>query len=114
MTVHSFPIPPSANRYWRHYRGRTVVSDAAKQYKQTLAMLARCDGVTMLSGPVAVTLRVYRARRSGDLDNFAKVTLDAMAGTFYRNDAQVTELHMYLGDDRHQPRIEVEVTSCRG
>lgn len=108
-----YPLPPSANRYWRYYRGRTVVSDEAKQYKETIRMLARCDGVRPLTGPVRVDLAVYRARKSGDLDNFAKIALDAMQQVFYENDSQVVELHMRLADDRHEPRIEVEVTSCR-
>lgn len=108
-----FPLPPSANRYWRHYRGRMVVSDEAAAYKQTLAMLARCDGVTKLTGPVAVTVAIYRARKSGDLDNFLKVLLDALQGVFYDNDAQIRELCATLHDDRHDPHCEVSVRSCR-
>ena len=113
MTVHSFPLPPSANKYWRLARGRLIVSDEAKEYKRAVAMLARVDGVKLLTGPVRLTIKVFRARKSGDLDNRIKILADCLQGIFYENDAQVTELHAYLGDDKHQPRIEVEVTSCR-
>jgi Holliday junction resolvase RusA-like endonuclease len=113
VTMHRFPLPPSANKYWRLAKGRLIVSDEARRYKTTLQMLARCDGAKMLSGPVAVTLRVFRARKSGDLDNKIKCLLDSMEGVFFTNDAQVKELHAYLDDDRFDPRIEVEVTSGR-
>lgn len=113
MTVHSFPLPPSANRYWRLAKGRLIVSDEARRYKAAVAMLARCDGVKLLSGPVRLTLRVFRARKSGDLDNRIKILGDALQGVFYANDAQVVEIHATLHDDKFDPRIEVEVTSCR-
>lgn len=111
--TYRYPLPPSANRYWRHYRGRTVVSDEARQYKQTLAMLAKVDQVQLLTGPVAVTMRVFRARRAGDLDNRLKVLLDAMQNVFYENDSQVVEIHASLHDDKHDPRVEVSVQSLR-
>lgn len=111
--TYRYPVPPSANRYWRHYRGRVVASDEAQRYKQTVAMLARCAGVRPLSGPVAVEVAVYRARRAGDLDNFLKVLCDALQGVFYDNDAQIREIHATLHDDRHDPRVEVVVKSAR-
>ena len=113
MTRHSFPLPPSSNRYWRNFRGRMVISAEAVDYKTTVRMLANCDQVTQLAGPVAVTVWVYRERRSGDLDNRLKILLDALQGVFYANDSQVRELHAYLADDCHQPRVEVEVKSQR-
>ena len=67
----------------------------------------------MLSGPVALELHVYRERRSGDLSNRIKIIEDALQGVLYENDSQVVELHAYLHEDRHAPRIEIEVTSCR-
>lgn len=111
--AYRYPLPPSANRYWRHYRGRVVVSDEAKQYKQMLAMLAKVDQVTPLTGPVVLTVAVYRERKAGDLDNRLKVLLDALQGTFYENDSQIRELHATLHDDKQDPRVEVAVASLR-
>jgi len=110
--THSLPLPPSSNRYWRNYHGRMVVSDEATAYKTTVAMLAKCDRVTQLSGPVTVTVHVYRERQAGDLDNRLKVLFDAMQGVFFKDDAQVREIHAYLAEDRHNPRVEVEVASA--
>lgn len=112
--MHRFPLPPSANRYWRLAKGRLIVSTEAQDYKTTVAMLARCARVAMLTGPVKLTVAIYRERKSGDLDNFLKVLLDALQGVFYANDAQIRELHASLHEDRHEPRCEVTVTDARG
>jgi len=108
-----YPLPPSANKYWRYARGKVYVSSEAKNYKTTVAMLARVDGAKVLTGPVAVEVAIYRARKSGDLDNFLKILIDALQGVYYRNDSQIREIHATLHDDRHEPRCEVSVTSCR-
>lgn len=111
--VHRFPLPPSANRYWRYAGGKVYTSDEARSYKHVVAMLARADGVTQMTGPVVLSVAIYRARKAGDLDNFLKILIDALQGVFYRNDAQITEIHATLHDDRHEPRAEVNVTSSR-
>lgn len=90
-----------------------VVSDEARSYKIAFKMMARCSSPrpAVLTGPVAVELNVFRDRKSGDLDNRIKICLDAMEGVFFENDSQVRELHAYLHEDRHDPRVEVTVTS---
>ena len=103
------PLPVSANRYWRNYRGRTVVSAEAKDYKMAVCLQAQHRGVRPFAGPVAVYLRVYRARKSGDLDNSIKVLLDALCGVAYADDKQIVELHSWRFDDPRNPRVEVEV-----
>ena len=110
--MYRFPLPPSANKYWRYVRGRVIVSSEAQDYKTTVAMLARCARVKLLTGPVRVSVAVYRARKSGDLDNFLKILLDALQGVFYVNDSQVVEINASLHDDRHEPRVEVAVQTA--
>ncbi len=109
---YSYPLPPSSNRYWRVYRGRPVVSEEAREYKALLKTLAHRDCVEQLDGPVAVYVKVYRARKAGDLDNFLKVLLDSMQGVFYANDNQVFELHALLRNDKNRPRVEVRHEPC--
>lgn len=103
------PLPPSANRYWRTYRGHTVVSADAKAYKAGVWLQAQHVGFEPFAGPVVVYLHVYRARKAGDLDNFAKVTLDALRGVAYQDDDQIVELHLWRHDDKANPRVEIEV-----
>ena len=107
------PVPPSANRYWRHYAGRTVVSAGARAYKAGVALVAQHAGMRPFAGPVAVYLHVYRARKAGDLDNSAKVLLDALQGVAYNDDAQIVELHLYRHDDKANPRVEVEIRTVQ-
>ena len=103
------PLPPSGNRYWRHYNGRTVVSDAAKAYRHGVMLQAQAHNLRPFAGPVAVYVRVYRARKAGDLDNFKKVLYDALQGVAYNDDDQIVEEHAWRYDDKDNPRVEVEV-----
>jgi crossover junction endodeoxyribonuclease RusA len=103
------PMPPSANRYWRNYRGVTVVSDEAKAYKCAAGYSAKQQGARVLSGSVSIVIDVFRGRRSGDLDNRLKVALDALKGIAYHDDSQVVEIHARRFDDKGNARIEVSV-----
>lgn len=95
-----YPVPP--------YRRRDVGA-----YKEMVTMLAKCDGVRPLTGPVAVTVALYRERKSGRLSDRLMCLLDAMQGVFFENAAQIRELHATLHEDRHDPRVEVAVQSAR-
>jgi len=108
--VFVLPLPPSANRYWRMVNGHMTVSAEAKAYKTSAGWAAKVAGIDVLEGAVAVTLRVYRAQKSGDLDNRIKVILDSLKGVAWGDDSQVTELHAYRYDDKTNPRVEVEIT----
>jgi Holliday junction resolvase RusA-like endonuclease len=70
-----------------------------------------CGRFAISDGQVAVTLRVYRPRKSGDLDGRIKIVLDALQGVAYRDDSQVVALHAYRFDDKARPRVEVEVAA---
>lgn len=108
----TLPFPPSANRYWRMFRNRMTVSAEARAYQLEVffQVVEGHDGIPQpIDGPVAVTLRVYRPRRSGDLDNRLKVVLDAMQGLLYHDDSQIVELHAHRFDDPDCPRVEVDV-----
>jgi len=80
------PFPPSANHYYRRGRGRTHISAAGREYRQTVQDLLRFSRrPPTITRPVAVHLCLTPpdgARR--DLDNFEKPLLDAltMAGVW--------------------------------
>lgn len=109
----TLPLPPSANRYWRHSRGITHLSSEARAYRRMVAKTFMAiplkDRRGPLSGPVRLTLRVYRARKAGDLVNFEKVLSDSLQGLAFRNDSQIAEAHLYRFDDKLRPRVEVLV-----
>jgi Holliday junction resolvase RusA-like endonuclease len=102
-------LPPSANRYWRYGPNGVHVSEEAENYKAGVKWKALHQHMTPMAGNVAVYVNVYRAQRRGDLDNYAKVLCDSLNGAAYHDDSQVAELHMWLHDDKDNPRVEVEI-----
>lgn len=104
------PYPPSANRYWRHARGRTYLSADALAYREAVGWQCQTHRIAPQTGPVVLTLRYYRPARRGDLDNRLKQLLDSLQGHLFNDDAQVVEIHAYQADDKHNPRVEVECT----
>lgn len=111
MTIRlTLPPPISANRYWRTFRNRTVVSAEAKTYKTAVGWIARAAVDEPITQPITITLHWFRPAKRGDVDNAIKVTLDALNGIVYADDSQVVELHAYRHDDKHNPRVEVEVS----
>jgi crossover junction endodeoxyribonuclease RusA len=107
----TLPYPPSANRYLRVFRSRTVLSAEAKQYKRTVGAILAKAGWKPTSGPIAYTANVYRPLKSGDLDNRLKVLGDALTGFAWVDDKQVVELHAYRHDDKDNPRVEMEIVA---
>ena len=107
--TYTLPLPPSANRYWRMFRGRVITSSEAQNYRAAVAALLYQYHVEPLTGAVCVSISVYRQRKAGDLDNRIKIVLDALQGICYIDDKQVTELHAFMFDDRQHPRCIVDV-----
>lgn len=105
----TLPYPPSANRYWRMVRNHPVVSKDARAYKDGAGMVARHHGMAPFTGPVALTVHLYRPQRSGDLSNRIKILEDALNGISWQDDSQIVELHAYLHDDKANPRAEIEI-----
>lgn len=105
----TLPMPPSANRYWRTSRdGRVYVSDEAKTYKSRVRLDTAAEP---LEGDLTITVKVYRAQKTGDLDNRLKVLFDALKGLAFSDDRQIAEIHAYRFEDKRDPRVEVEVSN---
>lgn len=103
----TLPFPPSANRYWRIFRGRAVKGKDAMEYKAAVNNL--CADFRACIGDVIVRLDFYRPRKSGDLDNRIKILLDALQGSVYVDDKQIVEIHARRFDDKKNPRVEVRI-----
>lgn len=103
----TLPYPPTGNLYWRHFRGRVVVSSQARKYREMVRLLG--SRIEPLKGAVEVSVDVHRPRRIGDLDNALKVLLDALRGIAYVDDKQVVAIHARRYDDKQDPRAEVTV-----
>lgn len=108
----TLPYPPSVNRYWRQWQGRTLLSAEARKYKNAAAIIARAAGMRPISGPVVLSIDFYRPRKRGDCDNLFKAQLDSLRGIAYADDDQVVEIHARRFDDKSNPRAEVTVTQA--
>jgi crossover junction endodeoxyribonuclease RusA len=110
--IFTLPVPPSANRYWRVWNNRIVVTDEARAYKQEISLLLRA--CIPLEGDVSVNFTVFRPRMKGDLDNYNKILFDALQGLCYYNDSQIVEIHSYRKDDKVNPRVEILISRPEG
>ena len=104
------PLPPSVNHYLVGTgRGGKALTPEARNWIAAAELAIYHAHLVRYAGPVAVTMHVYRERKAGDLDNRIKLTLDALNGHAWADDAQVVELHAYRRDDAANPRVEVEI-----
>jgi hypothetical protein len=104
----TLPEPPSANRWWRKFRNRMVLSPEARVYKSDVCKAHRRAEIR---GDIAVNVTWYRGRKSGDLDKRLGVVLDALQGVAYATDAQITSLTARRIDDARNARVVVTVQS---
>lgn len=72
-------------------------------------MICLAAKVRPIDGPVSVSFRAYRPRKSGDLDNIFKAIFDGIKGHVWQDDRQIVEIHAYRDDDKANPRVEIEV-----
>ena len=64
----------------------------------------------MLAGDVRLRVTLYLGtRRKADIDNFHKLSLDALTGVVYADDSQIAALHVERAYDKDDPRIMIEV-----
>jgi crossover junction endodeoxyribonuclease RusA len=102
-------VPPSVNSYVRHSRGRHYVTREAKAFKEAVAILARGQTTRGDGYWIGIAIFLGKAQR-GDLDNFAKVVLDALVkAAVIDSDAKVEELTLKKARDWQNPRTEITV-----
>ena len=73
--------------------------EAKSQWKQPI-----------LTGDISVSITLYfGTKRRADLDNFNKLSLDALTGIVYEDDSQIAKLQLVRGYDKARPRIEITI-----
>ena len=105
----TIPYPPSANRYWRMFRGRMTVSAEAKAYKMGVRCKLLAAGFRPQEGEVSVCVDIYRPARKGDLDNCLKVLLDSLSGVVWVDDSQIVEIVAKRFEGKERPRAELRI-----
>lgn len=107
----TLPEPPSSNRYYRTFHNRVVRSAEANKYRADVWAIVRREKLELAfpEATIRVEMRWYRSRKSGDLDNRAKVALDALNGLIWTDDKQIVELHLYRYEAPREGRLEMTV-----
>jgi crossover junction endodeoxyribonuclease RusA len=84
------PVPKQRPRV---VNGRAFTPAETREAEKRIAWVARAAGWTPLDGRLAVALEfVCASNVRGDLDNLAKLALDALNGIAWRDDKQVVRL----------------------
>jgi crossover junction endodeoxyribonuclease RusA len=115
----NLPWPPSVNRIWKTTsKGGWYSTKEAKEYRISVTYLAIAAGIrnSFPSGNVRVCLFVYPPdKRKIDLDNRAKVILDALQDAkVYNNDSQIKILHMEMLEVRKGGFVTVIINKLDG
>lgn len=118
----TLPVPPSINHQYATVNGRRLLSSTSRFYKahvgrQIWAALVQSPHRAplmkqLLSKPLALSIHFYFTtplRR--DVDGGLKITQDAICEGLGINDNRIIETHLYKRVDKHQPRIEVSLTT---
>lgn len=92
------PMPPSANRYWRHVAGMVYVSQEAREYRDLVKWISAGADVKLRTCNVGLSVTVYRVHKRGDIDNYLKVLLDALQGVMYDDDKRIKEVSVKIVD----------------
>jgi Holliday junction resolvase RusA-like endonuclease len=104
------PFPPSVNKLFPTGKdGRRHLSKEGQDFKKEAQIAMVKQNAPYFEGSLSITLKLYRPRKSGDIDNFNKGLFDSMKGICFEDDKQIVELHIYRLDDKQCPRVEIEM-----
>lgn len=113
FTVEGNPRPKERPRFGR---GRGYTTQATRDAESRVASSFRSNlGIrhtieTPVTGPLKVRLRFFRdTMRRVDLDNLAKIPLDALNELAWKDDSQIMSLIASKHLDRDNPRTEIEL-----
>lgn len=101
------PEPPSANRWWRKFRNRMVLSAEARAY---IRLVRATIPARLHAGPVELAVEWHRGAKRGDLDKRLGIIQDALQGVLVRNDAQVTRIVASRHEAPGHAHLRVRVT----
>lgn len=97
----------------RFYNGHAITPARTRAYEKLVSEVAAKHCLAQEWVPLEcdydVKLTVYRARRTGDVENFAKSVLDGMNKIVYPDDRHVASIYVIRFEDKAAPRVEVEV-----
>jgi Holliday junction resolvase RusA-like endonuclease len=102
-------VPSKSNSY--RIAGRFMYkTKALKDYEASFVDQCKIYKDANLEGNIRINLKVYYPNRKSDLDGVTKAVLDLLQKVnAFDNDNKVTELFLYKGLDKENPRIEFTI-----
>ncbi len=113
MITLDLPFPPSVNHYYRHFRGRTLISREGRAFRKRVCSILAARGMRPVGGPLAVEVDIYPPdRRRRDIDNIQKSLFDALQhGRVYYDDNQIAEIHIRRREVRPRGKVTVRINT---
>lgn len=108
--------PLSTNHLYKRHGHIIYMSAEGKQTKEMYQWQAKTQwrGNKCLTGPLELVVRLYFSdNRRRDIDNYHKLSLDALSGIVYEDDKQIQKMTVEKFVDKPNPRIEIEIHEQR-
>jgi Holliday junction resolvase RusA-like endonuclease len=110
FTIPGNPLPKARARSGN---GRHYTPQCTRNAESWVKLHAKKAGVPCLAGPLRVSLVFARKdAQPCDIDNLAKLVLDALHGVAFANDRQIVHLAATKLVDRDNPRTEIELEAA--
>ena len=107
--------PLSTNNIWRTTSSRgfqaTYMTKAGKTLKESYQWQTKSQCKQPCSKKkMSITIALYFGdKRKRDIDNYHKLSLDALSGIVYEDDSQIQRMVVEKFYDKENPRIEIEI-----
>lgn len=107
--------PYSTNSLYRHARGISYMSKKGKELKESYIKQA---GEQYKAEPLTEHLNVqvhlyFGDDRVRDIDNYSKISMDALTGVVWVDDVQIMRLTIEKHKDKANPRMELAITEYK-
>lgn len=102
--------PISTNVVWRRHGHIIYMSKEAKQLKKDYQWEAKSQWhKPIILTDLEIYIKLYfKDNRRRDIDNYHKLSLDALSGIVYTDDKQIKKMTVEKFIDKENPRIELE------
>jgi crossover junction endodeoxyribonuclease RusA len=110
----ALPYPPSANRYWRKWRNRMVISEEGRAYRARIIRMNILGWLKLktLAGEVEIDFFTSPPdKRKRDIDNLEKCLFDSLqhAGLYF-NDNQICRFQVIRKSPVKNGRIDLFIS----
>ncbi len=110
LEVPGNPLPKARPRFKGHAYTPTTTRWAEELILDAAIRLRAKSDLFCIEQPIRVDLHFFRSnRRRVDLDNLAKLVLDALNGEVWADDSLIVDLRVTKAVDRVRPRTVVRV-----